>query len=506
VIAGRLHRVPLAAGWVVVVIAAALVAAGTAAAVFVHPLVGVAVVLGLAAAPLVLRSAGLAFLMVVAIIALVPFAAIPLGVGFNPTFLDVALCGLYLVVAVRVTVRDQPLRWPPLTAGVLVLAAVMVLALLAGSANGIPERNDLRRFGELLLAMGLFFVVPNLVANTADLRRVYVALIACGALAAAIGLALYLLPEPWQVSLLSLLRVVDYPSGSQVLRFINDDPARLQRATGTAIDPNSFGGMLAVVAALLVPQAVTRRPVLDRRLVLAFEAVLIAALLATVSRGSMLGLAVAIGVVGMARDRRLLLAVASAALVLVVAARVTPWTSSYVEHFAAGVRVEDRATQMRAGEYRDAVRLVERYPILGVGFGEPRDVDLYRGVSMLYLIVAETTGLLGLGCFLALMAAAAVLLAGAWRRLTESGTRAIVLGCLAALASALASGLVDHYFFTYPHAFALLWLVLGLGMAAIVTTRTEGAEPAPGSAPSSKEEEKMSSHLKPSNSPEAAKV
>lgn len=133
-----------------------------------------------------------------------------------------------------------------------------------------------------------------------------------------------------------------------------------------------------------------------------------------------------------------------------------------MDHFFAGLQNQDRATQMRWGEYRDAWRLIQRYPWLGVGFGSPRDVDLFRGVSSLYLIIAESSGLVGLGAFLGLMGAIALRLTAAWRRLPDGGLRALVLGCLAAEAAALTSGVFDHYYFTYPHAFALLWLVLGL--------------------------------------------
>jgi O-antigen ligase len=244
------------------------------------------------------------------------------------------------------------------------------------------------------------------------------------------------------------------------------------------VDPNIFGGMLALCAALVLPQVVARRPLVDRRLAALLGGAMALALLATVSRGSLLGFAAALVLIGLVRDRRLLAAAALGGLGLLVLARYLPWTAAYVEHFGAaflGADEADRATQMRIGEYRDAVALIRRYPLFGVGFGDVRDVDLYRGVSSLYLLMAETMGLVGLGAFLALVAAFFGRIALAWRSMPADGLRAVVLGCLAGLAAVLVSGAVDHYFFSYPHAFALLWLVLGLAMSAIRIAAEESA-------------------------------
>ena len=80
-----------------------------------------------------------------------------------------------------------------------------------------------------------------------------------------------------------------------------------------------------------------------------------------------------------------------------------PQTQAYVARLAAGFAGEDLATQMRFGEYKDALILVQRYPLFGVGFVSAPDIDIYLGVSMLYLIVAENMGLVGLAVFLAVL-------------------------------------------------------------------------------------------------------
>lgn len=474
---------PAARRRAVVAGAALAVVAAAAVAAFVHPAVALAGVVGLAIAPFVLRDVDAAFVGVVAVVMLLPFAAIPLGVGFNPTFLDLALGALYLIWGMRLVTREQArLHRPPLTGAVLLFMGLMATAFVAGLAHGTPTRNQMRVFAEMLLAAGLFLVVGNLIRDAAGLRRVFLAVVGLGTASAVIGLGLYVLPDAWQVQILSTLRVVDYPSGPGVLRFINDDPARLQRATGTSIDPNSFGGMLALVAALALPQLVGHAPLIPRRWAAIMAVCLCAALLATVSRGSLLGLAAALAVIGLFRDRRLLVACLGLGVALVLIAPALPWTAAYVQHFTAGLQNQDRATQMRMGEFRDAARLIERYPVFGVGFGDPGDVDLYRGVSSLYLIIAETMGLVGLAAFGLLMALLGLRLVRAWLRMPPGGLRAVVLGCLAGLVAALVSGVFDHYFFTYPHAAALLWLTVGIGMRATELAPAGEGPPAAGGA------------------------
>ncbi len=450
----------------VLLVASGLVVLSTAVAVWVGPAAGILLVPAALIVPLLLARVELLLAALVAVITLLPFGAVPLGLGFNPTFLDLALLGLYAVTAIQLAIRARPARlrlpnrWPA-----AIFVGLLIVALLAGLAQGLPAKNQLRTFGELVLAAGLFFLLDLLLPARRGLRRLYWLLVTLGAVAAAMGIALYLLPQGLQIRLLSMLRWVAYPSGPGVLRFINDDPSRLQRATGTAIDPNSFGGLLAVVIALLLPQLVSSRPFVPRWLGWSTASVMVGALLATVSRGSLLGMLAGAGLVTALRRPRWLAAVAVLATSALFAARLIPWSASYLQHFAAGLAFADRATQMRIGEYRDALTLIQRYPWLGVGFGDVRDVDLYRGVSSLYLIVAESMGLVGLGGFLTLVAAVLWRAARSWRLSQNEEVGDMLLGCQAALAAVLVSGVFDHYFFTYPHAFALLWLLIGMAMA-----------------------------------------
>jgi polysaccharide biosynthesis protein PslJ len=122
---------------------------------------------------------------------------------------------------------------------------------------------------------------------------------------------------------------------------------------------------------------------------------------------------------------------------------------------------------MRMGEYRDTLKLIQRYPWIGVGFVGTPDIDLYVAVAMIYLIIAAQMGIVGLISFLAVMAVFLLYLFRAWRRLPAGAPlESFLLGYGSAVFGSLIAGFLDHTLMTYPHAVALLWLTLGLGAAA----------------------------------------
>ena len=122
--------------------------------------------------------------------------------------------------------------------------------------------------------------------------------------------------------------------------------------------------------------------------------------------------------------------------------------------------------------------LIGRYPWFGVGFSGTPDIDIYIGVSSAYLLMAEEMGLAGLAVFLAVMAGFFAFLWRTWRRGLAAGRDAVLLGLGGALAGALAAATLDHYLFnlTYPHMSSLLWLYLGLAVAAALVEQP-GAQP-----------------------------
>jgi hypothetical protein len=455
------------------------------------------------------RRALMALLFVNAVL---PRFASPVSIGFKPTFLDAVLIGLLLAFVIgKFTNRAQSpstthqspstIRAPRSTPrfdlstfnfqlALLILVAVMTF--IVGIPNGALTTLVIRRFSELVLSLLTIFVLISILRDIDAQERFVTWAMLFGGLSASIGIVLYILPDATAIRILSALRVFDYPSGDTVLRFIRDDPALTQRATGLWIDPNAFGGYLMMTCALSLPQLFTKQPALPRFVVFVCVASMALCLVLTVSRAAMLGLLLAAFVIGVVKYRRLLIIGAA----IVALALVLPQTRDLISHFAEGFAGADLATQMRFGEYKDAFRLIERYPFLGVGFTGSPDVDLYVGVSSMYLLVAQQMGLLGLSAFVFVMVA---LFVGALstkrstneKRINESKRphiqspphplthtlihtsthpndrrSAVFLGAHGAVLGALFSGIFDHYFFNIDFHNSVMVLCSILALAA----------------------------------------
>jgi O-antigen ligase len=237
------------------------------------------------------------------------------------------------------------------------------------------------------------------------------------------------------------------------------------RAIATSIDPNALGGLLVVVTTITVVQLFAERPALPRRLLALLAWLMGLSLLLTFSRSSLAGLAAALLLVGVLRYRKLLGLLALAAVLMLL----LPQTQGYIARFVEGLQGQDLATQMRLGEYKDALTLIGRYPVLGVGFSGTPDIDLYLGVSSLYLLIAEEMGIIGLLIFLVVAGTYLAVTYRAWRSTSRgSAVEGHLLAYQAALVGALVGGIFDHFFFNinFVHLVALFWLAMGLGTAA----------------------------------------
>ena len=425
-----------------------------------------ALVIGLGYFAWMLQNIEIAYLGVIGIVTLLPFASLPIQIGFTPTFLDMALGGLFFVWALAYALgEEQSFLATPAGGPVLAFALFAIVSFVAGLSHSALSTYLIRHFAEVLLSIALFFLVVNTVRDVGRLRRLMRWLILCATAASALGIALYFVPDEMAMRALSALGRVGYPMGPGVLRYIRDDPTLMQRATSTSVDPNVLGSLLNMALVMAVPQLFVKRPLLPRLVLLPCLGVLGLGLGLTISRSALVGMALAIFALAVLRYRKLLPWFALAAMLVLL----LPWTQGYIGHFIEGVQGEDLSTQMRMGEYKDAFILIRRYPFLGVGFAGAPDLDIYIGVASTYLIIAEQMGLIGLAAFLIVVG---VLFVGFWRHRRAAASRPdlepLWYGIHAALMGGLISGVFDHYFFSldFHHSVTLFWLIFGLAAAA----------------------------------------
>ncbi len=415
-----------------------------------------------------LRDIETAYWAVIGLVTLLPFASLPFKIGFTPTFLDLALGALFFVWLLPYAIGQKSVDFitTPLDGPILAFIILAIGSFVFGLAHGALTSYLVRHFAEFLLSVLLFYLIVNTVRDVRRLERLLrVFLLAAGG-AALLGIVLYVLPDELTIRLLSTLGRLGYPTGAGVLRFIRDDPALMQRATSTSVDPNVLGSLLNLSLVLGMPQLFAPRPLFKRVILIPLLGVIGLCLGLTISRGSIGGAAAAIGLIAALRYRKLL----PLLLLVVILVLLLPWTQEFVVHSLEGLQGEDLSTKMRLGEYKDALILISRYPVLGVGFAAAPDIDIYIGVSNMYLLVAEQMGVLGLSALFVILG---VWLYRVWRQRARVAAlphlEPLWYGLHGAVVGGLLGGLLDHYFFSlnFHHSMTIFWLFLGLAAAVI---------------------------------------
>jgi O-antigen ligase len=440
------------------------------------PLYTVILVAALAGGVWVIAGLENALYSTIMIALLLPYATMPFKVVLTPSFLDIGMVVAYFIYIMQwMSGERRRLATTPVHAIVILFMLVTIFSFIAGLRYAGLTSNRLRQIAELMMAIGLVIVLVDVMRTEAQIEKFVRIAIAAGTVAALLGIVLWLLPDQITESLLARLAPIGYPSGG-VIHYIEDNPELAERATSTSVDPNSFGGVLVVVAALAASLLTAKdTKVAPRWMIAGAFGLMVLCLGLTFSRGAMLALAAAIVMIAVLGERRLLWVL----LVGGVAVLLLPQTQEYVQRFAEGFAGQDLATKMRFGEYQDALTLIFRYPLIGVGFSGAPDIDIYIGVSSLYLLIASNMGIIGLLVFILLFV---WVFAYAWtaRRhlMPKTPSMAIWLGLGAALITMLATGIFDHYYFNleFFHASTVLWTFVGLLLAMTRIIRERAAE------------------------------
>jgi O-antigen ligase len=473
-----MRRSPALQAALVVILAAGLGMAAGAAVTFGPFWAGFAALLTLAGGYAVLADTRFGMAAALLIATVLPFGTLPFRAVITPALLTLALLALLGVWLLRLLTRpDERLDLSPLGLPLIGFLGICTFAFLLGS-NASPDSTLLHNYVKFFVAVLLFFAVVNVVRTREQARWALRVLIAGGAFSALIGLFLYALPDTTALQILIAFGRIGYPTTGRVLRYVEDDPDGLARAIGLSVDPNSYGGMLALVGALAATQLVAEKPLFPRWLMAGMAGAMLLALFLTYSRAALGGIIVAAMYVATLRYRRLWWAIIGAGALAGVLLIGLGLGEQFAERISEGVQFRDRANQMRLAEYQNAVAIIAAYPVFGIGFSQAPELDLTAGVSSIYLALAQRTGLVGLAAFLGIIA---LFFVRGWRALGAAGTAqdaeraAWLVSLQAAVAAALAVGLLDHYFFNieFSHMSALLWGSIGLAVVTEMLGETD---------------------------------
>jgi O-antigen ligase len=397
---------------------------------------------------------------------LLPFGTFPYKIGLTPTLLDLAL-GAFLVVYLLqwVTGNRRKIELAPPHIFIALYLMWLIFAFMLGLRYGSPTSTILRQFAESILSISLSFIIVDLLHDKQALRRLVLVIMTLVTLQALIAITLYALPDTTAESLLIRLARIGYPNGG-VIRYIESDPELGERAIGTWVDPNALGGLLAVGAAMITPQLLSKRPIFRQRwiAVLAIGIVGLALLLSS-SRASFLAYGAGVAVLVFLRYRQFIAPLLIGALLFLI----LPQTQGYVDRVFQALRGEDLATQMRIGEWTDSIELIQRYPLTGIGFTGTPTNDVYTDVANMYLIMGNQIGLTGVLLFLLAMGSIFFYAFQAWKRTrSQEDLEAIHLGYNIALLTALINAFADLYFFRldFQSSITWFWMIVALAIAS----------------------------------------
>ncbi|GIK64242.1 MAG: O-antigen polymerase [Chloroflexota bacterium] len=432
---------------------------------------GPVIALGLVIAAMIglvaLSSLDASLALVLILTGLLPFGTLPFKVAITPSLIDAAL-GVFIVVYLFqwMTGRRRDLQTTPVHGMILLFILMMAFAFVLGMPNGTLTPGILRRFLGLMANVALSLVLVDVVRRVETLRRLTLTFMVIGAVAGVIGSILWVLNDDTANTILNRLVRIGYPAGN-VLRYREDGvQIKGERAIGTWVDPNAYGGFLMMVGALIAPQLLARRPLTGHRWIMfVLMGCVGAGLFLSDSRGSMLGLLTGVGLVAVIRYRSLVWVL----LILIAIAPFNPITAGYVDRVIAGVTASDLETQMRLGEYKDTFILIARYPVFGVGFIAPPDIDLYQAVANTYLTIASNSGIVGLVVYLITLLS---VFGYGYRHRAEidqnNKINDIWLGLFAGVVAAMVGGMFDHFYFNieYQATSLTVWFFVGLLLAA----------------------------------------
>jgi O-antigen ligase len=341
-------------------------------------------------------------------------------------------CLLYAINYLTIRKRVPGYFRTPQAKWFIVFFLLSIASYVAKGPRFSTESNPFISYSSFVL---LFFATITLVDSLTRLRLTLLAAVGSVPLAAT-----YLLRE-WQ-----------------------KDPSS---RPGWVLDPNDYGGAVALCLPIALSLLLERRPKLERFYCLGCVLVMVAGVAVAASRGGFLGLVVGLLVVAWQSRNRVRKLVPL--IGLVVGLGLVTVASPLGQRLFSPTRADLASTQIREQLWSAALQMIKGHPIVGIGLGmfKPTVAALTNGqldyiAHNTYLEIAAEMGLPTLLIFLMIIFGSVQTLERVRRRAIRGGP-ALLRQAVPGLQAGIVGCSVSFSFCSMEN-FKLFWLVLFLSM------------------------------------------
>jgi len=351
--------------------------------------------------------------------------------------------------------------------GLLLISAVSVLF-------SFNKFLALYKLGWFILGIGLFWLIIS--ANYNKLKLIYAMLVGIF-LQAILGIWQFLIQSSFANKWLGLAAHNPAQLGTSVVELIAKDGIgeRWLRAYGGLDHPNMLGGVLAVGILLIVFLFLDNK---NSELKIKYKKaifyslffIFITALFFTFSRGAWLavlagGFFMLISFVikrDLQSQKEMLIAILLSSILIGVL--FFQYNELVITRLGDNSRLEIKSRIERVASYNEALQIIKKYPLIGVGLGNytlalSREIPnqesfYYQPTHNVFLLVFAETGIIGLLFFVGLIIIMFV------RLLRRCASRNDMMVAIIIVLIVIMS--LDHWFFSLHFGVLFFWLVLGL--------------------------------------------
>ena len=348
---------------------------------------------------------------------------------------------------------------------------VLILVSFLSFGNSIDMSDSFRGIIKLLKYLFIFLICAEEVKDVKHIKRIVLSL--------ASGVFLVSIDAFWQLF-----------SGKD---FIWGAPAwpstiNLARASASFPDPNVMGIYLCAIIPLVAGLALFYRKGKTSPAMIVVGILAVSGLLVTFSRGSGLGLYIALLFLSIVNNKKILTALLLCVLLvypLIMPPQIKQWAKEINYNPLVFMFNRDRISI-----YKNAINMIEHHPVIGVGVNtfsrnylkyklpEPENAKSADAVYAhnIYLHMAGEIGLLGLGAFLWFIYVFFRQGFAVYKKLDDGYLKVVAVSLLACVLAFLVNGFTETNLY-YPRVVMVFWYLIGVSLALNKFTVLRGAKP-----------------------------